>query len=167
MSSTGKRLFDYDPATGTTKWWHYDADRDEAKIETVFEVGDLVERNKKEYAATDERARWGEQGSVARPGAQGRAAADSGREPAPRDWPWGGCPSPGWPAAAPQELDRRSLAAPAEPKGPGQQERRLPKERPGNAEPLTAAWPEAARSPQGRHGRGKNGAQPESEVGGF
>jgi len=65
MSSTGKRLFDYDPNTGTTKWWHYDADRDEAKIETVFEVGDLVERNKKEYAATDERARWGEWSKVA------------------------------------------------------------------------------------------------------
>ena len=65
MSSTGKRLFDYDPTTGTTKWWHYDADRDEAKIETVFEVGDLVERNKKEYAATDERARWGEWSKVA------------------------------------------------------------------------------------------------------
>lgn len=65
MSSTGKRLFDYDPLTGTTKWWHYDADRDEAKIETVFEVGDLVERNKKEYAATDERARWGEWSKVA------------------------------------------------------------------------------------------------------
>lgn len=65
MSSTGKRLFDYDQTTGTTKWWHYDADRDEAKIETVFEVGDLVERNKKEYAATDERARWGEWSKVA------------------------------------------------------------------------------------------------------
>ena len=65
MSSTGQRLFDYDPDTGTTKWWHYDDDRDEAKIETVFEVGDLIERNKNEYASTDERARWGEWSKVA------------------------------------------------------------------------------------------------------
>jgi hypothetical protein len=65
MNSTGKRLFDYDPETGTTKWWHYDADKDEAKIETVFEVGDLIEQNKKQYADTDERARYGEWSKVA------------------------------------------------------------------------------------------------------
>ena len=45
MSSTGKRLFDFDPETGTTKWWHYNADRDEATIETVFEPGNLIEQN--------------------------------------------------------------------------------------------------------------------------
>ena len=55
----------YDPETGTTKWWHYDADKDEAKIETVFEVGDLIEQNKKQYASTDERARYGEWSKVA------------------------------------------------------------------------------------------------------
>ena len=65
MQSTGKRLFDFDPMTGTTKWWHYDADRDEATIETVFEVGDIVEQNKAHYAATDERTRWGEWSKVA------------------------------------------------------------------------------------------------------
>ena len=65
MSSTGKRLFDYDPETGTTKWWHYDADKDEATIETVFEVGDLIEQNKKLYADTDERTRYGEWSRVA------------------------------------------------------------------------------------------------------
>ena len=65
MNSTGKRLFDFDPETGTTKWWHYDAEKDEATIETVFEVGDLIEQNKKQYADTDERARYGEWSKVA------------------------------------------------------------------------------------------------------
>jgi hypothetical protein len=65
MQSTGKKLFDFDPTTGTTKWWHYDADRDEATIETVFEVGDIVEQNKAQYSATDERTRWGEWSKVA------------------------------------------------------------------------------------------------------
>lgn len=60
-----KKLFDYDPETGTTKWWHYDADKDEAKIETVFEVGDIIEANKAEFNSTDERARWGEWSKVA------------------------------------------------------------------------------------------------------
>jgi|TARA_R110000868_G_scaffold51834_5_gene163992 hypothetical protein len=65
MSSTGKRLFDFDPETGTTKWWHYNADRDEATIETVFETGNLIEQNKRAYAETDERSRWGEWSKVA------------------------------------------------------------------------------------------------------
>jgi hypothetical protein len=65
MQSTGKKLFDFDPTTGTTKWWHYDADSDEATIETVFEVGDIVEQNKAQYSATDERTRWGEWSKVA------------------------------------------------------------------------------------------------------
>jgi len=65
MNSSGKRLFDYDPNTGTTKWWHYDADRDEATIETVFDISDIVDQNKRQYAATDERTRWGEWSKVA------------------------------------------------------------------------------------------------------
>jgi hypothetical protein len=60
-----KRLFDYDPETGTTKWWHYDADKDEATIETEFQVGDLIEANKAQFNSTDERARWGEWNRVA------------------------------------------------------------------------------------------------------
>lgn len=60
-----KKLFDYDPETGTTKWWHYDADKDEAKIETVFEVGDIIEANKAQFNSTDERAKWGEWSRVA------------------------------------------------------------------------------------------------------
>ena len=60
-----KKLFDYDPETGTTKWWHYDADKDEATIETEFQVGDLVEKNKSEFNLYDERTRWGEWNKVA------------------------------------------------------------------------------------------------------
>lgn len=60
-----KKLFDYDPLTGTTKWWHYDADRDEATIETVFNIEDIIEENKKQYASVDERAKWGEWSKVA------------------------------------------------------------------------------------------------------
>ena len=60
-----KKLFDYDPETGTTKWWHYDADKDEAKIETVFEVGGIIEANKEQFNSTDERAKWGEWSRVA------------------------------------------------------------------------------------------------------
>jgi hypothetical protein len=60
-----KKLFDYDPETGTTKWWHYDADKDEATIETEFQVGDLIEANKAQFNSTDERARWGEWSKVA------------------------------------------------------------------------------------------------------
>ena len=60
-----KKLFDYDPETGTTKWWHYDADKDEATIETEFQVGDLIEANKTQFNSTDERARWGEWNRVA------------------------------------------------------------------------------------------------------
>jgi hypothetical protein len=60
-----KRLFDYDPETGTTKWWHYDADKDEATIETEFQIGDLIEQNKAQFNSTDERAKWGEWSKVA------------------------------------------------------------------------------------------------------
>jgi hypothetical protein len=60
-----KKLFDYDPLTGTTKWWHYDADKDEATIETEFNVQDLLEDNKKSFNSIDERARWGEWTRVA------------------------------------------------------------------------------------------------------
>lgn len=60
-----KKLFDYDPETGTTKWWHYDADKDEATIETEFQAGNIIEANKEEFNSIDERARWGEWSKVA------------------------------------------------------------------------------------------------------
>jgi hypothetical protein len=60
-----KKLFDYDPITNTTKWWHYDAAKDEAVIETVSDVSAVLEQNKATYAQVDERAKWGEWAHVA------------------------------------------------------------------------------------------------------
>ena len=59
------KLFDYDAATKTTQLYHYDPDRDEFTIETRQDVSGLVEANKAEYNATDERARYGEWARVA------------------------------------------------------------------------------------------------------
>jgi len=52
------KLFDYDPITGTKKMWHYDADKDEAIIETIFDVQAIGEDNKARYNSFDERANW-------------------------------------------------------------------------------------------------------------
>lgn len=52
------KLFDYDPVTGTKKVWHYDADKDEAVIETIFDVKAIGEDNKAKYNSFDERANW-------------------------------------------------------------------------------------------------------------
>jgi len=52
------KLFDFDPVTGTKKIWHYDADKDEAVIETIFDTSNLVETNKAMFNAVDERANW-------------------------------------------------------------------------------------------------------------
>lgn len=52
------KLFDFDPVTGTKKIWHYDADKDEAVIETIFDTSNLVETNKAMFNAVDERASW-------------------------------------------------------------------------------------------------------------
>lgn len=52
------KLFDYDPITGTKKMWHYDADKDEGVIETIFDVNAIGEDNKARYNSFDERARW-------------------------------------------------------------------------------------------------------------
>lgn len=60
-----KKLFDYDPITNTTKWWHYDASKDEAVIETVADITPVIEQNKAAYAKVDEKAKWGEWAHVA------------------------------------------------------------------------------------------------------
>ena len=52
------KLFDYDPITGVKKIWHYDADKDEATIETTFDVQAIGEDNKAKYNSFDERASW-------------------------------------------------------------------------------------------------------------
>lgn len=38
--------------------WHYDADKDEGVIETIFDVNAIGEDNKARYNSFDERARW-------------------------------------------------------------------------------------------------------------
>ncbi len=53
-----KRLFDFDPVSGSKKIWHYDSDKDEAIIETVVDATKLVETNKAMYNSHDERANW-------------------------------------------------------------------------------------------------------------
>lgn len=62
---TEKKLFDKDDALGITRIWHYDAEKDEATIETRQDVSQIIEENKQEYAQVDERARWGEWTRVA------------------------------------------------------------------------------------------------------
>jgi len=62
---TEKKLFDKDDALGITRIWHYDAEKDEATIETRQDVSKIIEENKQEYAQIDERARWGEWTKVA------------------------------------------------------------------------------------------------------
>lgn len=42
-----KRLFDHDPATDTTKWFHYDDETDTSYIQTVADVTDIIEDNKR------------------------------------------------------------------------------------------------------------------------
>jgi hypothetical protein len=60
-----KKLFDYDPITNTTKWWHYDAASDTAVIESQVDVSPIIEDNRRQYNAIDENARWGEMSRVA------------------------------------------------------------------------------------------------------
>lgn len=38
--------------------WHYDADKDEGIIETIFDVQAIGEDNKARYNSFDERANW-------------------------------------------------------------------------------------------------------------
>ena len=52
------KVFDIDPVTGVKKMWHYDADKDEAIIETIIDASDVVEDNKAEFNYFDERASW-------------------------------------------------------------------------------------------------------------
>lgn len=47
----GKRLFDHDPFTGITQYWHYDAATDRAVIENVQDVSGILDRNKIERNA--------------------------------------------------------------------------------------------------------------------
>jgi len=62
---TDKKLFDVNEDLGITRTWHYDAEKDEATIQTQQDVTAIIEENKQEFNAVDERARWGEWTRVA------------------------------------------------------------------------------------------------------
>ena len=53
-----KRILDYDPDTKTTQWFHYDEATDQYGLETVQDVGAIVEANKGQFNQVDERANW-------------------------------------------------------------------------------------------------------------
>jgi len=43
-----KRLFDHDPLTGITRWFHWDDAEDAFYIQTQQETEDLIDQNKRE-----------------------------------------------------------------------------------------------------------------------
>jgi hypothetical protein len=52
------KLFDINPVTGTRKMWHYDAEKDEATIETIIDATQIVTDNKERFNSFDEKANW-------------------------------------------------------------------------------------------------------------
>ena len=52
------KLFDINTETGTRKMWHYDAEKDEAVIETIIDASQIVSDNKDRFNSFDERANW-------------------------------------------------------------------------------------------------------------
>ena len=52
------KLFDINPVTGTRKMWHYDAEKDEATIETIIDATQIVSDNKDRFNSFDEKANW-------------------------------------------------------------------------------------------------------------
>lgn len=64
------RLLDTDPLTGTSRWFHYDHETGDFRIETRQDVAPLLAANKEEYAGTDERARFNVRGKESPLGAR-------------------------------------------------------------------------------------------------
>lgn len=60
-----KRLLDYDPYLGITEYFYYDDSSDTFTIQYQQDPTQIIEQNKGQYNATDERARWGEWSKVA------------------------------------------------------------------------------------------------------
>jgi len=52
------RIFDRNETTGITRLWHYNPETDEATIETQQDVSNVVEENKDQFNATDNKANW-------------------------------------------------------------------------------------------------------------
>jgi hypothetical protein len=63
---TEKKLFDKDDVTGITKIWHYDAEKDEATIETLQDVAPIIEMNKIDQTQSGNTGWKGEWHHVAR-----------------------------------------------------------------------------------------------------
>jgi hypothetical protein len=64
------RLLDRDPLTRTSRWFWYDEETGDFRIETRQDVSELVAANKDEYNATDERARFNAHGKESPMGAR-------------------------------------------------------------------------------------------------
>lgn len=54
------RLFDVDPLTGITEFFHYDPDTDGFSIEAVQDVEPILEANKALWNSTEAHTRYGE-----------------------------------------------------------------------------------------------------------
>ena len=52
------RIFDRNESLGITRLWHYDPDTDEATIETKQDVSAVIEENKDDFNAIDNKANW-------------------------------------------------------------------------------------------------------------
>lgn len=55
-----KRYFDTDPLTGATRYFTYDHATDECIIETVQDVSEIIELNKRRFNNKSESSRWGD-----------------------------------------------------------------------------------------------------------
>ena len=52
------KIFDTNADLGITRTWHYDAETDQATIQTSQDVTAIVEANKADFNRVDERANW-------------------------------------------------------------------------------------------------------------
>ncbi len=58
---SGKRLFDHDPETGITEWFHWNDDDDSFTIQTTQDVEPLIEANRATFNKFDTgRDAWGD-----------------------------------------------------------------------------------------------------------
>jgi hypothetical protein len=53
-----KQLFDVNPDKGITRTWHFNPDTEETTIQTSQDVTAVVEANKRDFAAIDNKANW-------------------------------------------------------------------------------------------------------------
>jgi hypothetical protein len=53
-----KRIFSEDKDQGITRYWHYNDETDEATIQTTQDMTAVIEANKRDFAAVDNKANW-------------------------------------------------------------------------------------------------------------